>query len=559
MLLFRFLFRIYNLYFSPDKQLAQRVRQMTGFVPARLAIFKLAFSHKSNQSTRDAAQTNNERLEYLGDAVLGTVVAEYLFKKYPNANEGFLTKMRSKIVKRKSLNHIGDQMGLDVLLAEYNRTRLSSSMLGNAVEALVGAVYLEKGYDATKRFIIKRMLKLYVDMHELETVDDNYKSQLLEHCQKNGKSVAYQLVKKYKHDRRDKFKVGVMVGGKQVATADDFNKKAAEQLASLRALEKMGVLEKEAAVEAVKRIKPKATPARATKQRLADKSAPKKERKPRAAKTGAELAAEKEALALRKETKRLTPKPKPAQAAPEPQRAEQAAPRSQAAKPPRKQQRNNSSLGRSVWHATRTTASALAILDPQREAEVAREDSRTDANGAAAKREPASPQRTARRGSRSIAHAVDISAAAVNLIGGEREIAPEAAEKTSATAPVGADRAPAVREAGTPRVNARPRRRPVPLYVLEPMIANVSTVAQFEWSPPEPILGSLSTPAGEPARKSPAQPVVETGTTTWEDTPLVFDPVDDGAPVEPEAIDGWEDTLLEIAEVEQAPTRPRKR
>ncbi|MEZ4947919.1 MAG: ribonuclease III domain-containing protein [Saprospiraceae bacterium] len=85
---------------------------------------------------------NNERLEYLGDAVLGSIVGEYLFKKYPNADEGFLTKMRSKIVKRKSLNKLGDKMGLDVILSEHNNTRLSRSMLGNAVEALVGAIYL---------------------------------------------------------------------------------------------------------------------------------------------------------------------------------------------------------------------------------------------------------------------------------------------------------------------------------------------------------------------------------------------------------------------------------
>ena len=243
MLLLRFLFRWYNLFFSPDKDLARRVREMTGFVPARLSVFKLAFSHKSSQAGREPGQTNNERLEYLGDAVLGTVVAEYLFKKYPNADEGFLTKMRSKIVKRKSLNYIGDQMGLNILLSEYNRTRLSSSMLGNAVEALVGAVYLEAGYRGTKRFVVQRILKPYVDVHELETVDDNFKSQLLEACQREGRSVGYQLVSKYKQDRRDRFQVAVVINGEQIATADDYNKKAAEQLASLKALQKLNLIE----------------------------------------------------------------------------------------------------------------------------------------------------------------------------------------------------------------------------------------------------------------------------------------------------------------------------
>lgn len=184
---------------------------------------------------------NNERLEYLGDAVLGTIIAEYLFQKYPSADEGFLTKMRSKIVKRKSLNDIGDRMGVDMLLNEFNNTRISKSMLGNAVEALVGAVYLEIGYEGTKRFIIRRMLRKFVDIHELEQYDDNYKSQLLEYCQKNGKNVAYKLLTRYKMDKRDRFKVAVVIDGEKIAVADDFNKKSAEQLASERALAKLGI------------------------------------------------------------------------------------------------------------------------------------------------------------------------------------------------------------------------------------------------------------------------------------------------------------------------------
>ena len=218
---------------------------MIGFTPANLAIFKLAFSHKSTVSEKAYAIQNNERLEYLGDAVLGTIVAEYLFKKYPNSNEGFLTKMRSKIVKRKSLNKIGDKMGLDMLLQEYNNTRLSRSMLGNAVEALVGAVYLERGYLGTKQFVVNRVLRNYVNVHELESYDDNYKSQLLEWCQKNGQTVSYKLLARYKFEKRDRFKVAVMVDGVKLATADDFNKKSAEQTASEKAMQALGILTEE--------------------------------------------------------------------------------------------------------------------------------------------------------------------------------------------------------------------------------------------------------------------------------------------------------------------------
>lgn len=239
----RLILRFYHRFLSPDKSFTKRLRQLVGFTPANIGIFRLAFSHKSTASEKAYAVQNNERLEYLGDAVLGTIVAEYLFKKYPNSDEGFLTKMRSKIVNRKSLNEIGDKMGLDMLLSEYNQTRLSRSMLGNAVEALVGAVYLEKGYNGTKRFIIEKMLRNYVDVHELETVDDNYKSQLLEWCQKNGHAVTYKLLARYKFEKRDRFKVAVMVDGKKVATADDFNKKSAEQTASEKAMRAMSILE----------------------------------------------------------------------------------------------------------------------------------------------------------------------------------------------------------------------------------------------------------------------------------------------------------------------------
>ncbi len=239
--MFRYIKRFYNAYLSPERDISRRLKQIIGFTPSNLRIFIQAFFHKSTQSEKEYALQNNERLEYLGDAVLGTIVAEYLFQKYPNADEGFLTKMRSKIVKRKSLNQIGDSMGVDMLLNEFNNTRISRSMLGNAVEALVGAVYMEKGYDGTKRFIVRRMLRKFVNIHELEHFDDNYKSQLLEYCQKKGQNVSYRLLTRYKMDKRDRFKVAVIIDGKKVAVADDFNKKSAEQQASEKALQKLAI------------------------------------------------------------------------------------------------------------------------------------------------------------------------------------------------------------------------------------------------------------------------------------------------------------------------------
>lgn len=232
--------RFYNYYFSPDKGLARKLKSLLGFTPARLQIFKTAFFHKSMQDSKNKHNiSSNERLEYLGDAILSTIVAEYLFKKYPDKDEGFLTKMRSKIVKRKTLNLIADRMGVDVILSEYSLGKLSSSMMGNALEALVGAIYMEFGYRKTKNYVIRQILRKYLDIHKMEDFDDNYKSQLLEYCQKHNVPIEYKLVSKYKFDKRDRFKVAVFLDKKEMSTAEDFNKKSAEQTASHLALDKL--------------------------------------------------------------------------------------------------------------------------------------------------------------------------------------------------------------------------------------------------------------------------------------------------------------------------------
>ena len=227
--------QIYNTYFSVDRELTTRLRPLLGFTPARLSLFKTAFYHKSMTNETPGAPTN-ERLEYLGDAILSTIVAEYLFKKYPNKDEGFLTKMRSKIVKRDTLNEIADNMGIGVILSEYSLGKMSSSMLGNALEALVGAIYIEFGYEKTKNYVIRNILMKYLDIVELETKDDNHKSQLLEWCQKSGKEISFTTLSKFKLDKRDCFKVAVVIDGKEIATSEDFNKKSAEQAAASIAL-----------------------------------------------------------------------------------------------------------------------------------------------------------------------------------------------------------------------------------------------------------------------------------------------------------------------------------
>ncbi len=224
--------RFYNFYFSSEKDFARKIKPLLGFTPVRLNVFKQAFYHRSMTVDQSNKSFNNERLEYLGDAILSTIVAEYLFKKYPGKDEGFLTKMRSKIVRRQTLNEIADKMGLDLILSEYSQGKMSNTMLGNALEAMVGALYIEFGYKKTSAYVIRQILMRYLDIHALEQQNDNHKSIILEWSQKNGHEVEFVQMSKIKNDKRDFFRMAVMVNGDKISEAEDFNKKAAEQKAA---------------------------------------------------------------------------------------------------------------------------------------------------------------------------------------------------------------------------------------------------------------------------------------------------------------------------------------
>jgi ribonuclease III len=229
--------RFYNIYFSPEKEFTRKIRPVLGFTPTNIGFFKQAFYHRSmNTESSSERAFNNERLEYLGDSILSTIVAEYLYKKYPTKDEGFMTKMRSKIVRRQTLNEIADKMGIDLILSEYSMGKMSNTMLGNAFEALVGALYLEFGYENTREYVIKQVLMKYLDMNAMEHQNDNHKSIILEWSQKNGHEVEFVQVSKIKNEKRDFFKMAVVVNGDKISEAEDFNKKAAEQKAAERAI-----------------------------------------------------------------------------------------------------------------------------------------------------------------------------------------------------------------------------------------------------------------------------------------------------------------------------------
>lgn len=234
--LFRFL---YGLIASPHRSLMWRLPTILGFLPGRYEIYALALIHKSTARTDNNGQvSNNERLEYLGDAVLGSVVGEYLFNKYPNQNEGFLTKMRAKMVNGDTLGDLALKMDLDKLL-ENNVTGVQSikHISGDALEALIGAIYLDKGYRITKVFILRKMIKRFLNLEELERVETNYKSQLIEWAQKGRKEVCfYTDIEPYDPTR---FISYVSIADRLYGSGTGVSKKEAEQQAAWETLKEI--------------------------------------------------------------------------------------------------------------------------------------------------------------------------------------------------------------------------------------------------------------------------------------------------------------------------------
>jgi len=242
--------RIYKLYFSPDREYVRKLKNLLGFVPGNVHLYKMAFRHKSVAVTiKEGAKNSNERLEFLGDAVLGSVVAELLFKKYPYKDEGFLTEMRSKIVSRANLNQLSRKLGFNELI-QFDARMISfpnkqGSLLGDAFEALVGAVYLDRGYVFTKSFLLNRIIKPHVDIHLLEQTETNFKSRLIEWCQHSGKEIVFRQTDNPEGESSKMFSIEAVVDGVVCGLGRDFNKKSAEKSAAEKACEFLKILEVE--------------------------------------------------------------------------------------------------------------------------------------------------------------------------------------------------------------------------------------------------------------------------------------------------------------------------
>lgn len=225
-----------------ERRFLIQITDITGITPGNVHVYRLAFLHSS---LAEEQHQSNERLEFLGDAILSAIIADYLFQKFPYRDEGYLTDIRSKMVSRTQLNELAHKMGIDRLV-QYNKSDSflsKKSIGGNALEALIGAVYLDGGYELARRFIIKKIVLPHLDVQEVEVNHFNYKSKLLEFAQRTGKNLEYKLLTESRANRHTRFKVAVYVNGEEMGVGEDTNKKNAEKNAAQQAYAKLGIKE----------------------------------------------------------------------------------------------------------------------------------------------------------------------------------------------------------------------------------------------------------------------------------------------------------------------------
>lgn len=229
--------KIFNSHPKTDGDFFEGMKTMLGFKPKDIKIYQKAFLHRSlNKRDDQGNPMNYERLEFLGDAMLGTVISKHLYKEVPEGDEGYLTKMRSKIVSRKHLN----ELGKDLKLLQYVESRIPKShfgenIYGNVFEALIGAIYLDRGYEQCERFIQTRVIDPYVDIEQLEGKVISYKSLVIEWCQKQKKDFHYEVYEDTGNDELKHFAVKLTIDDRVLAKARATSKKKAEEKASKRA------------------------------------------------------------------------------------------------------------------------------------------------------------------------------------------------------------------------------------------------------------------------------------------------------------------------------------
>ncbi len=232
-----------KLFSSPRKEFYLFLKDLLGFYPANLKLYDLAFIHKS-ASVYDSQgnQVNNERLEFLGDAILGAIIADFLYNRFPQQDEGFLTKNRSKLVNRTFLTRLTFDMGLNVFIDSNTTKNIDKSHIyGDALEALIGAIYLDTDYQTTKYFVTKKILSKFVNLNEIEQKDSNFKSQLIEWSQKNKKEIKFETTEEPAKDKskQSRFFAKIIVEGKELGSGIGTSKKEAHQNAARETLKKL--------------------------------------------------------------------------------------------------------------------------------------------------------------------------------------------------------------------------------------------------------------------------------------------------------------------------------
>ena len=225
---------------AEERIFRKNLRNLLGYKPRSFAIYELALTHRS---VRDPIDQNNERLEFLGDAILSSLVAEYLFKRYPYTGEGFLTEMRSKMVNRQQLNDIALRMGLNKV-AIFNKSDgalRTSQIFGNTLEALVGAIYLDQGYTFVEKWVLRSLIQPHLSMDDLEILDMNLKNKLYGWVNRQGKTLEFVTLNEKLERGRRLFTIAAVIDGERIAEGKAYNKKDASQIAAQEAIAKLGI------------------------------------------------------------------------------------------------------------------------------------------------------------------------------------------------------------------------------------------------------------------------------------------------------------------------------
>ncbi|MCX6255580.1 MAG: ribonuclease III [Bacteroidia bacterium] len=234
--------RINGTYFLDKREFRSRLKNILGFSPGNLKLYEIAFIHRSASFTLpNNKKVNNERLEYLGDAVLDAILSDYLFEKFPDANEGFLTKIRSRIVNRDVLNQLAVSMGINkILISNISSIQPTKNLYGDAFEALIGSVFLDKGFKKTKKLFIRNVLNKYLDLDVIVKTDTDYKSLVFEWVQKHKSNLIFTYNEEYDFNlKKSVFSTILIIDKEELGEGHGSSKKEAEQEAASQAWERL--------------------------------------------------------------------------------------------------------------------------------------------------------------------------------------------------------------------------------------------------------------------------------------------------------------------------------